>query len=123
MRTARLLLPRRSSSLLAVASTLIGRTDRHRGLDDQGAIGLHVRSDLPGDVEHVAEVGGTVFIGRRADGDENQLGMLDRIAGLGAEQQTAGLDVFFKCARQSRFADGRHGLLQLFNLVWVNMYA
>ncbi len=77
---------------------LIRRADRHRGLDDQGAIGLHVRGDLPGDVEHMGQVGGSVLIGGGAHGDEDQLGMLHCVAGLGAEQQTASLDVFFQCS-------------------------
>ncbi|MNK42667.1 hypothetical protein D3C87_613580 [compost metagenome] len=102
---------------------LIGGADRHRGFDDQRAIGLHVRGDLAGDVEHVAEIGRAVLIGGGADGDENQLGMLDRVTGLGTEQQAAGLDVFLKRAGQTWLTNGRHCLLQLFNFVWVNVHA
>ncbi|MNL03314.1 hypothetical protein D3C87_1238470 [compost metagenome] len=90
---------------------LVGGADRHRGLDDQGAIGLHVAGDLPGHIQHMGEVGGTVFIGGCANGDKDQLGVLDRVTGLGGEQQPSGLDVFFQRAGKSRFTNRWNGLL------------
>ncbi|MNK98220.1 hypothetical protein D3C87_1185790 [compost metagenome] len=100
---------------------LVRRANRHRGLDDQGAVGLHETGNLPGHVQHMAEVGRTVFIGGRTDGDEDQLGVLYRIAGLGGEEQATGLDVFFKGAGKPRLTDRWHGLLQLPDLVRIDV--
>ncbi|MNH05772.1 hypothetical protein D3C79_651180 [compost metagenome] len=64
----------------------VGGTDRNRGLDDQGAICIHQIDDLPGDAQHVGEVGRTIFIRWGTDGDEDQFGMGNRVTGLGTEQ-------------------------------------
>ncbi len=105
------------------ARHLVRGAHRHGGLDDQGAIGLHETGDLPSDIQHMAEVGGTVFIGGCTHRDENQLGVFDRVTGLSGEEQATGLDVVFQCAGQSRFADRGHGLLQLLDLVGVDIDA
>ena len=102
---------------------LVGGADRHRGLDDQGAVAVHEVSDLAGDRQYMAQVCRTVFIGWRAYRDEDQFAVIDRIAGLITEQQPATLDVLFEQFGQPRLADRWHRLLQLTNLVGVNVDA
>ncbi|MNQ69112.1 hypothetical protein D3C85_836920 [compost metagenome] len=100
---------------------LVGGADRHGGLDDQGAIGLHVAGDLPGHIQHMGQVSGTILIGGCADGDEDQLGVFDGIAGLGGEEQPTGLDVLFQRSGQARFTNWWNCLLQLLDLVRINV--
>ncbi|MNP47240.1 hypothetical protein D3C76_1412840 [compost metagenome] len=71
----------------------------------------------------MGEVGRAVFVRRRADGNEDQFGVVDGVTGLGTEQQAAFLDVFFEHARQPRLADGRNPLTQLTDLVSVDIDA
>ncbi|MNG98221.1 hypothetical protein D3C79_573550 [compost metagenome] len=102
---------------------LVGGTDRHGGLDDQGAVGVHQPGDLPGHPQDMGEVGRAVFVRRRADGNEDQFGVVDGVTGLGTEQQAAFLDVFFEHARKAGFADWRYALTQLTDLVRINIDA
>ncbi|MNG37205.1 hypothetical protein D3C84_1244850 [compost metagenome] len=69
----------------------------------------------------MGEVSRAVFVRWGADGDEDQLGMGDRVTGLGAEQQAAFLDVLFEHAREAGFADGRYALAQLIDLVGIDI--
>ncbi len=54
------------------------RPDGHRGLRDDDGLARHAAADRLGDVEHVPQVGGAVFVRRRADGDEHDFGARDR---------------------------------------------
>ncbi|MNQ83775.1 hypothetical protein D3C85_988760 [compost metagenome] len=71
----------------------------------------------------MAEVGAAVFVGRRAHGNEDQFGMVDRIAGLGAEQQAVFLDVVFQHAGKAGLVDGRNSASQLQDFLVVDIDA
>ena len=63
------------------------------GADGDGALGdddlgrVHAAPDRPRHVEHVLEVRGPILVGRRADGDEYDLGALHRLTHIGREAE------------------------------------
>jgi len=65
------------------------RADRRGGLVDDhlGAVGMF--ENAVDDAEHMAHVGAAIGLGRGADGDEMQPGVLRRFTGIGGEAQAA----------------------------------
>ena len=52
---------------------LFGRPDRDRALGNDQLRLVHVLADGAGNAQHVLEIGRAVLVGRRADGDEDDL--------------------------------------------------
>ena len=84
------------------ARDLRRRADGHRRLGDDDHLARHVLADRLGDGEHVPQVGRAVFVRRRADGDEHDLGARDRGADVGRELEAALRLVALDAARRAR---------------------
>ena len=100
------------------------------GADGDGALGgddLVARSRfLPmvlGDREDGGEVGGAVGGGRRADGDEDDLGAADRAGDVGGEREAAGLGVLGDQRVEPGLVDGDLAALEARDLARVDVDA
>ena len=72
------------------ARTLSRRADRHRRLVDDHLEAVHVAADVARRREHVLQVGGAVFVRRRAHRDELHLAVRDARLDVGRELDAAG---------------------------------
>ena len=78
--------------------------------------------DSPGDVQHVAEIGGAVLVGGRADGDEQDLAVVDGRGCIGGELQTPGRGVAFQHRLETGFVDGYFAAIQRIDLGLVDVH-
>jgi hypothetical protein len=111
------------------------RVLRHRRLDlrrgahrdgrfrDDDELPAHVHPDLLGDGEDVAEVGGAVLVGRRADGDEDDARRRDRGGHVGREAETAAGLIALDEPLQAGLVDGKDVLLQAVDLLLIQIRA
>jgi hypothetical protein len=91
---------------LMIALDLVAGAHRHGGLGDDHGEAVQQPGDLLGGGIDVGEVGVAVAAPRgRAHGDEHRVGLLDRLGGLGVEEQAPGLDVLGHQHIQARLED------------------
>ena len=85
---------------------LVGGADRYRALVDDDFVVGHQAADAARSGKDVLEVGGAVFVGRRADGDELDGAVVDGLVDVGREAQATGGDIAPDHVLQARFVDG-----------------
>lgn len=69
------------------------RPDGHGGLGDEDGVAIDMLTEGAGDLKDVAQVRRPIFVGRRADGGEDDLYVLKAAGELGGEVQAASLDI------------------------------
>ncbi len=102
---------------------LVGRADGHRGLvHDQLARG-HVARDVLRGGQHVLEIGGTVFAGRGAHGDELDVAERNALRDVIGEMQAPGLHVAAHQVFKARLVNGNAALAQQRDLGRIHVQA
>jgi hypothetical protein len=105
------------------ALDLLGGADRHgRLVDDHGRF-RQALADAACSGQDVGQVGAAVFVRRRADGQEDDVGVVDGIVIVRREQQAAGSGVALDEAVQAGFVDGDDPVLQHRDLARVDVQA
>jgi hypothetical protein len=66
----------------------------------------------------VRQIGGSVFTRRRADGDEDDVGVIHGLFVAGREVQPPGLDRVLDDCFESRLVNRQFAALQLLDLAW-----
>ena len=93
-------------------------TDGNRALArDDGKLSLQVAADFSGDLNHGGQVGLAVFLGRGADGDEDDFGFADGLFVVQGKKDSFGGQIFLEELFQSRFIDNRIAFFQLFDFL------
>ena len=95
---------------------LVRRADGHGRLGDDDDLARHVLADELRDGEHVAEVGGAVFVGRRADGDEDDLRAGDGRGHVGGELEAPLRLIALDELVEAGLVDRKDVLLESFDL-------
>src|SRR5690606_27059155 len=95
--------------------------DRHGALRDDDLLAIHVAADGGRDLEHVLQVGAAVLAGRRAHGDEDDVGAAHARAHVRREAQPAVLLVADDEFLETRLVDGDLVLLQAGDLRFVDV--
>ena len=83
----------------------------------------HVGRDLVGDAQHVFDIGRTVLVRRRADGDELESAVLDAFCCVRGEDEPAGGAVFLDEPFQTGLVDRNMALLEAFDFAGVDVDA
>ena len=69
------------------------RTHGHGGLGHEDGVAIDVLTEGAGNLKDVAQVGRPIFVGRRADGGEDDLYVLQAAGEFGGEVQASSLDI------------------------------
>ncbi|MPN47360.1 hypothetical protein SDC9_194962 [bioreactor metagenome] len=96
-------------------------THRHGALVDDNLVVGHQATDVAGSAKNVLQVGRTVFIGRRADGDELDGAVLNGLFDVGGEAQAAGRDIAADHVLQARFVDRNAAFLKDADLLRIDV--
>ena len=76
-----------------------------------------------GHSQHVLQVGATVFVGRRAHGDELHVAVRHSQRGVVAKAQTAVFEIALHQRVQAGFPNGQHANVEVGNFEWINVHA
>ena len=113
----------RLESAVDLRAHLVGSADRHRRLRDHDAVLADIAADRLGDAQHVLEIGGAVFVGRRADRDELEQAVLDAFRRVGREVEAPGGEIALEQIVQPRLVDRRLAALEHLHFALVDIHA
>jgi len=114
---------RRLGVLRDLGTDLLGGAHRHRALGDDRLGLVHVLADRACDGQDVLEVGGAVLVGRRADGDDHDVGALDRRPDVRGELEAPSALIAGDERLEPRLVDREPVLLQAVDLPRVDVGA
>ena len=100
------------SIALAAYLDLVGGAHGHRALVDYDLVVRHQAADIACRGQHILQVGRTILVGRRADGDELQRAMRHRALDVGRELQTTASNIALHDLEQPGFMDRQGAGLQ-----------
>ena len=101
----------------------VSRSDGDGRLGDDNDLARHVHADLFGDAQHVTQVGRTVLVRRRADGDEDDVSAADRRSYVGRESESAATLVPLDERVQPRLVDRKDVVLEPLDLCLIDVCA
>ena len=97
------------------------RTHGHRALGYQQSVAIDLAAELARHLQNIAQVGTAVLVGRRSDGTEHNLDLVQALAQLGRKVQTTvghiACDQLFK----TRFIDWDLPLSEHFDLTFIDI--
>ena len=101
----------------------VGGADRHRAFVDDDFIFGHAAADIARGGQHIFEIGRTVFVGRRANGDELNLAKGDGTVDVTGKLQTPGGHIAPYHFQQAGFMDGDAAAFEDCNLGRIQIQA
>ena len=99
------------------------RTHRHGTLRYDNHVFIKVLANRLGHLQHIFQIGGTVFVGRCANGRKHDFLVVENIGQRGREFQSAGIDIFQDKFVESRLVNGNFALFQPFDFSCIHIDA
>ncbi len=122
-RELQVLEPARGELLADHRCDAVAGTDRHGRLVDHDLEAGHMPADIAGGRQHILQVGRTVLVRRRANGDELHVGMVDRGRDVGGEHQPPGLAVALDQVLQAGLVDRHAAIVEQRDLFFIDVEA